>query len=268
MAFETVRIVPEERLSGREGQRYLREGDFDNLERRSLLYFLRRSRSLVLTDYPAKGGYERRVLSSDIEGPFESAPEIGEQHYLKPGIEEALELLIPAGNIPEFERVSLIEYGTTTDEASLHHLYTVAGPQYFMHGASENMKSIAQQRNINPEAVTAVGREVLDSLRLRFDLKQISDSQYRASTDGFLLEFSLRPTYFYPSVSLRVFGDIMDASNIFFNSGIYALDEQFRYLGDRDVGIRNSERMGLAYNLSLDGRRSIDETVEAGNVVL
>lgn len=251
MVFETVLRMPDSVLKGKEDVRYLRRGDLENLAEHNLLYFLRRSNYYILHDYPCMGAFEERFQSSNIEGPFESAPDIEKKAYYgsTESTAEVLELLVPTNLIPvDFENVSLVKYGTQTDSDSLRHLEIVACER------------------IDPKKIRRIGENILEHLRRRGKVEQLSDSHYITFIDDCLSEFTLGQTSFYPHIRISVFGKGETPQKLIGELGLYELREQFPH-DDIDVGIKNTIKRGFAYNLDLNGK-DISEVVRAENVIL
>ena len=239
MAYELVYRTPEELLRGEEGDRFLRKTDLENLVEYNLLYFLRGSSFHVLHDYPCMGGYEKRLRSSHIEGPYESAPKVKNKETSSGSLESSediIELLIPKDSMPiDFEKVSLVEYGTQIDGNSERHLASVA------------------RKKMNTQRMIEIGKEALENLRkIGVNVKEIENSVYQASSPDFILNLNAPSEfYIYPAVSITVFGRNGNAQELVEELGLYELSWQFSSW-DRDVGIRNSVREGVAYDLSLD----------------
>ena len=99
----------------------------------------------------------------------------------------------------------------------------------------------------------------------KFGLQQVSDSRYRASVDDCLLEFYLDQA-FYPSIGITLFGRGETPQQLLQELEVYELGEQFQPW-DRNVGIRDSRKEGLAYNLFLNGK-NISEIISSENVLL
>lgn len=231
ITFETVYKIPDSVLKGEKGAKFLRKEDLEGLTEHSLLYFLRRSNYHILHDYPCMGAWERRLRYSEIKGPYEISPETERQSESWESEDEVLELLIQKDLMPViFEDISLAEYGTQADPNSLRHLRIVAGEK------------------IEPEKIMGIGKNILGHLSSKGNLKKISDSNYRAVIDNCLLEFTMAPTYFYPLVEMRIFGKGEVPQQLIREFRLYELEEQFPDW-DRDVGIRDSVRRGVAYNL-------------------
>jgi len=251
MVFETVLRMPDSVLKGKEDVRYLRRGDLENLAEHNLLYFLRRSNYYILHDYPCMGAFEERFHSSNIEGPFESAPDIEKKVY-SGSIEstaEVLELLVPTNLMPVgVENISLVNYGTQTDSDSFRHLEIVA------------------RDKIDSKEMMRIGENILEHLRRRGKVEQLSDSHYNISIEGCLSEFELEQTHFYPYIMISVFGKGETPQQLIGELGLYNLREQFPR-EDIDVGIKDSIKRGFAYNLDLNGK-DISEVVRAENVIL
>ena len=248
MDFETVHVIPDPALKRRGETKFLTKEDLSNLVEHSQLYFLRNSNSLVLHDYPVRGGYEKRLQSSMIDGPFVSAPKIKEQERLSESTNEVLELLVPTSLMPvDFENVHLIEYGTQTDDDSLRHLRLVGS-------------------EIDPKRIMKIGENILSYLHGKGHLEQVSNFQYRTSLDDCLVEFTLSDNLPYPAVSIALFGIDEIPQQLVDELRSFELEKQFAEY-NRDVGMQDSTRKGLAYLLSLNGK-AIPQVVDSPNVVI
>ena len=261
--FKTVYKILGSMLDRNGEDYYIKKEDLEslaknNLPEYNLLYFLRKSKCNILDDYPCMGAFERRLHSSVVEGPFEFPPDIGEQSAYSESDSEVIKLFVQKSLTPlDFENVSLMEYGTQIDPGSLDYLRRVAA------------------KRINPEQMMESGKEVLDNLNKKYKLQQVSKSSYKTSTDDFLLEFFLEQAHifpfdpFYPLIKITVFGRGEIPQNILQESGIYKLREQFSWW-DKDVGIKDLRREGLAYNLDFNNNRDkdISEIIRSENILL
>jgi len=254
MAFEKVYKIPDSILRREEGVRFLRKKDLKELvAEHNLLYFRRTSNYHTLHDYPCRGASERRLQFSWIKGPFESSvPRAEKQNACSESAIEVLELLVPISSMPiDFQDVSLVSYGTQTDSDSLRHLRNVA------------------REEINPQDIMKIGEKALKHLRRKGNLNQVSDFHYRASIEDCLVEFVLGEIHFlsfYPSVEVTIFGKGETPQQLLQELELINLMGQFPHQS-RDVGIRDSTKKGLAYNLSLNGK-AISEVVESENIIL
>lgn len=248
MPFETVYKVPESFRN----KRYLREEDLSVLEEHSLLYFLRKGRCLPLYDYPVMGGFEQRHISSLVEGPFESRPEIGEVNDSK--IEKVLELLVPSGEMPvEFEAISYAQYGVLSDRDSL-----MAVGAFYGHLI------------VDVDKILEKGEDILSKLRAIGSVERESDDYYKASLDGCVAGLTLQelPDWPVPSFMLEAIGKGDIPQQLLLEMKLNEIKNYIerKYTHDLDV-VYLSLSKGLAYNLVLNGE-SVQKIRSGNNVVL
>ena len=254
MTFQKVLRVPKGILRGTEDMRFLHKSDLEKLSEHDLFFFLRTSDYHILCDYPCMGAFERRLDFSKIEGPFENAPKIeqrGGRGYSE-SEKDILERLVPSNIMPvTFQAITYASYGIAVDENSQRHLGLVA------------------EIIINPDEIWATGNTILANLQKRgTKIEQPNGSCYATTIENCLVEFNLAESNnFHPhQIDISIFGIGETPLELMKELGVYAVGRQFSSY-DKDVGIVDTARRGLSYNLLLNGK-SISDVLKSENIVI
>ena len=244
MGYQTVFRIPSHLLRKSGDTLFLNQGDVEGITECNLLYFLKESRYHILDDFPIRGDFDRRLISSRVDGPFESAQNIKTQEEYSESSSQPLELLVPKALMPvNFEKFTLVEYGTQTDEKTCRFLSSLC-PIWIP----------------EPEEETYIGKKALDYLVSIFSGKtemQITNHSnmvtFQTSTDEYLVELLVGQEGLNRLIRMTLFGKgDLPMDDLFQESGIYELKQYFSFF--KNVGIRDIQTHGLAYNLDLKGK--------------
>ncbi len=242
MDFEVVYQIPNEVILSRNRKfgNFIKEDDLNILlktEKHNVLYFLRTRRFHTLHDFPALGAYEQRLISSEVEGPYESEPKVeNPKTYAPEKLEDVVKLFVPLSSMPlQLEEVSLINYGTVLDSQSRPFL-------------------MRKEKDIDVERIKELGKTVKE----KFDSFEPND---------YIANFNFLPdVYPFPDISFSSFGRNDKPSKLLEELGLKTLHFAFSpHL--THIGIRNFVKKGFAYDLSLD-KISLSDLDNHKNIIL
>ena len=224
-------------------------------------FFVRNAQYTVLSDFPVKGDFKRVSPHSIIEGPVGSVPQISERNTFDRITDVETRVILVDKILSSFTPIELREYGPIMNVERRRYID-------FMYGSEA-----VEENRLPLTELTKLGEDVLQRLQKIAPTPVVGESTFASHTvrdDQCVLELTvgMGKTYrHYPTVYLKAFGPAEVTSHYLKQLGLERLNDLFKTKDAQEVGIENSLRRGLAYDLSFEGI-NLDKIENQENIIL